>query len=41
MSGDPYATTRLVLFWSLAAAVGLVGLGALAVIVWTLRAILP
>lgn len=41
MSGDPYARTRTVLFWSLAAVVGLVGLGALTLLGWTLHAILP
>jgi hypothetical protein len=41
MSGEPYARTRLLMFWFLAAVVGLVALGALALLGWTLRAVLP
>jgi hypothetical protein len=41
MSGDPYAGTRLLMFWFLAVVVGLVALGALALLGWALRAILP
>ena len=40
MARDPYATPRLLMFWFLAVAVGLVALGALVLIVATLNAIL-
>jgi hypothetical protein len=40
MSVDPYARTRLLLFWFMALVAGLVCLGALALVTWTLRAML-